>query len=121
MTTTLPVVAPAGTGAAMAVEVQLVGLATIPLKATEPLACIPKFEPEIVTEAPTLPEFGDKLLIIGAATPQPDNAMVCGLVLASSVIVNVPGLEPVDVGVNVTLIVQPAPAAKLLPQLFVCA
>jgi hypothetical protein len=34
--------------------------------------------------------------------------------------VSVPDLAPVTVGVNVTLIAQLAPAARLVPQLFVC-
>ena len=38
--------------------------------------------------------------------------------LALSVIVNVPFLVPAAVGVNVTLIVQLDPAARLEPQLF---
>jgi hypothetical protein len=34
--------------------------------------------------------------------------------------VSVPDLAPVAAGLNVTLIAQLAPAAKLAPQLFVC-
>lgn len=40
--------------------------------------------------------------------------------LASSVRVSVPVSEPLVVGVNVTLIVQDAFAARTLPQLLVC-
>ena len=41
--------------------------------------------------------------------------------LALSVIVSVPDFEPSDVGVNVTVLVQLAPAARELPQLVVWA
>ncbi len=45
----------------------------------------------------------------------------CGLPVALSVTLNVPLRVPVAVGVKVTLMVQLAPAATLVPQLFVCA
>jgi hypothetical protein len=59
VTTTLPVVAPAGTGATMLVALQLVGAAAVPLKVTVlvPWAA-PKFAPVIVTELPTAPDVG---------------------------------------------------------------
>lgn len=43
---------------------------------------------------------------VTGCTPEPVRVAVCGLVLASSVTVNVPLLEPRAVGVNVTLITQ---------------
>jgi hypothetical protein len=69
VTTTLPLVAPAGTVAAMLVLFQLVAAAAVPLKATVLLLCIvPKFVPVIATGVPTAPEFGLTLatIIIGA-------------------------------------------------------
>jgi len=69
VTTTFPVVAPAGTGAAMLAALQLVGVAVIPLKVTALVPCVaPKFAPAIVTDAPTNPEFGLKLVMLGAGT-----------------------------------------------------
>ena len=56
-----------------------------------------------------------------AKTPVPFNAEVCGLFAASSTTVSVPLRAPVVVGVNVTLIVQLAPAATEVPQVLVCA
>ena len=53
-------------------------------------------------------------------TPFPVNAMVCGLLLALSVMVSVPVREPVAVGVKVTLTVHAAPAASDVPHVFVC-
>ena len=65
----------------------------------------------------------DKLAGVNAAasTPIPLRDRVCGLLLASSVAVRVPVREPSAVGVNVTLMVQVAPAASVLPQLLDCA
>jgi hypothetical protein len=52
-------------------------------------------------------------------TPVPAKETVCGLLLALSVIVNVPVLLPVAVGVKDTLIVQLPPAASEDPQVVV--
>jgi len=68
VTTTFPVVAPEGTVATMLVEVQLVADAVVPLNAIVLLPCVlPKLLPVIVTEAPTAPEVGDKLVMLGLA------------------------------------------------------
>jgi hypothetical protein len=69
VTTTLPVVAPAGTGAVMLVALQLVGTAVIPLNVTVLVPCVaPKFAPTIVTDVLTNPDVGFKLVILGAGT-----------------------------------------------------
>jgi len=69
VTTTLPVVAPVGTGTATLAALQLVGVAVVPLKVTVPLPCVPpKLLPVIVTEVPTAPEVGDRLVMLGAGT-----------------------------------------------------
>jgi hypothetical protein len=66
VTTTLPVVAPAGTGAVMLVVLQFVGVAAFPLNATELVPCVAaKFAPAIVTEVPTGPVVGFKLAMLG--------------------------------------------------------
>src|SRR5216684_5669771 len=66
VTTTLPVVAPVGTGTAILVALQLVGVATAPLNVTALAPCVaPKFVPEIVTEAPTFAEVGLTLVMLG--------------------------------------------------------
>ena len=63
----MPVVAPVGTGAMMLVALQLVGVAATPLNVTALVPCdAPKFAPAIVTEAPTGPLFGVRLVIEGA-------------------------------------------------------
>ncbi len=57
VTTTLPVVAPAGTVTTMLVALQLVTVAVVPLNATVLVDWVaPKFVPVIVIEAPTAPE-----------------------------------------------------------------
>jgi len=55
------------------------------------------------------------------AVPVPVSEIVCGLLEALSVMVNVPLRVPPPVGVNVTLIVQLELAATLEPQVLVCA
>jgi hypothetical protein len=67
VTTTLPVVAPFGTKTAMLVELQLVGVAAVPLKVTVLVPCVvPKLAPAIVTEELTGPVAGLRLVIVGA-------------------------------------------------------
>jgi len=64
VTTTFPVVAPAGTVATIEVVLQLViVVAVVVLNFTVPV--VPKFDPVIVTDAPTAPDVGDKLLMLG--------------------------------------------------------
>jgi len=66
VTTTFPVVAPVGTGTPMLVSPQPVGVAEVPLKVTVLVPwCGPKFVPAIVTNVPTEPEVGFKLVMFG--------------------------------------------------------
>jgi hypothetical protein len=68
-TTTFPVVAPVGTVVTRLVALQLVTVAAVPLKVTDPLPCVaPKFVPVIVTEVPTAPEVTERLVMLGADT-----------------------------------------------------
>jgi hypothetical protein len=69
VTTTLPVLAPVGTTATIEVALQLViVVAVVVLNFTVLVPWgEPKFVPVIVTEAPTAPEVGDKLVMLGAA------------------------------------------------------
>ena len=72
--------------------------------------------PSLVTANAT--EVGDRLTVDDV--PVPVSAAVWGLLGALSVTVSVADLAPEAVGLNVTLIAQLAPAATLLPQVFVC-
>jgi hypothetical protein len=66
ITTTFPVVAPAGTGTTICVALQFVGVAITPLNVTVLVPGVaPKFEPAIVTDVPTAPEVGARLEIAG--------------------------------------------------------
>jgi hypothetical protein len=66
VTTTLPVVAPAGAGTAMLVALQLVGVAAVPLNFTVLVPCVePKFVPVMVIGVPTNPEVGFRLVMLG--------------------------------------------------------
>jgi hypothetical protein len=69
LTTTCPVVAPAGTSTAIVVALQLVGVAVVPLKVTELVPWVaPKFVPVMVTADATGPEVDDRLVIVGGVT-----------------------------------------------------
>jgi len=68
VTTTLPLVAPLGTGTRMLVADQLVGVAVVPLNFTVLVPWLaPKFAPLIVTEVPTGPLVGERLVRLGVA------------------------------------------------------
>jgi hypothetical protein len=72
VTTTLPVVAAAGTVTAIDVDFQLVGVAATPLNITVLAPCDPpKPVPVIVTAVPTTPEVADSPVITGSAVPVP--------------------------------------------------
>ena len=70
VTTTLPVVAAAGTLTVMLVAFQLVAVpADAPLNVTVLLPCVvPKFVPVMVTGVPTTPNVGLKLVMLGGVT-----------------------------------------------------
>lgn len=56
----------------MVLALQLVTVAVVPLNFTVPLPCEePKLEPAMVTEAPTAPEVGERLVMLGVARTVP--------------------------------------------------
>jgi hypothetical protein len=66
VTTTLPVVAPAGTGTVMLAADHVEGVARVPLNVTMLAPCVaPKPLPAIVTTVPVLAAGGDRLTIVG--------------------------------------------------------
>jgi hypothetical protein len=66
VTTTLPVVAPAGTGTTMLVADQLVGVAVVPLNVIVLVPFVaPKFVPVTVTDVPTGPVVGFTVVMLG--------------------------------------------------------
>jgi len=54
---------------------------------------------------------------IEKSVPSPESETICGLSVALSTMTSVPALPPAALGVNVTVMVQFAPPATLLPQL----
>ncbi len=67
VTTTFPVVAPLGTGTVILVALQAVAVPAVPLKVTALVPCVaPKFVPVMITELPTVPDVGFKLVMLGA-------------------------------------------------------
>ena len=71
VTTTLPLVAPAGTGTLIEVLAQVVGVPGVPLNVTVLVPCDePKLVPLIVTDTPTAPEVGVRLVILGVAAAE---------------------------------------------------
>jgi len=66
VTTTLPLVAPDGTGTTMLEADQLVGVAVVPLNVTVLVPFVdPKFDPAIVTDVPTGPLAGVSPAMVG--------------------------------------------------------
>jgi hypothetical protein len=142
VTVTLADLAPAAVGVNFTLMVQLAATAKLApqlfvwakspllLPVTEMLvrvkAAVPLFVSVIALEAlatptgwlPNASDVGDK--VTAGAVPVPVRATVWGLFAALSVMVSAPDLAPVAVGLNVTLMEQFAPAATLVPQLFVC-
>lgn len=128
ITTKFPVVAPAGTGATMLVGLQLVGVMVVPLYVTALVPCeAPKFAPEIMTEVPTGPLAGLKLVIVGGkvtvnSTPLLATALtvtttfpvVAPLGTDTEILVSVHPASVTAVPLNVTVLV-PCDAPKFVP------
>src|SRR5262249_2244975 len=69
VTTTEPVVAPAGTGAVMLVSLQAVAVAAVPLNVTVLAPCVaPKWVPPMVAACPMTPAEGVSDAILGSRT-----------------------------------------------------
>jgi hypothetical protein len=96
VTTTFPVIAPAGTGAVMVVEVQFVGVVPVPLKVTVLFPWLPpKFAPEIVTEVPTTPAVGFKVLMLGGMVTVKSTPLLC---TPPTVTMTLPVMAPTGTG-----------------------
>jgi len=106
ITTTLPVAAPAGTGTAMLVALQLVGVAAVPLNVTVFVPCVaPKFVPVIVTEAPTGPDVGFKLVMLGPGLVTV-NSMPFDGATVPTVTTTLPVVAPFGTGTRMLLSLQ---------------
>lgn len=129
VTTTLPVLAPVGTGTTMLVAFQLVGVAAVPLNVTVLVPCeTPKFVPVIVTGVPAGPEVGLRLVILGGggitvkltpllATPPTFTTtfpVVAPVGKGTTMLVSLQLVGVAAVPLNVTVLV-PCVAPKLVP------
>ena len=100
----MPVVAPVGTGTAIDVALQLVGVAVVPLKVTVLVPCDdPKFAPVIVTDVPTGPEVGDRLVIDGAVVTVNDTPL---LATPPTVTTTLPVVAPLGTGTAIDVALQ---------------
>ena len=105
VTTTFPVVAPVGTGTTMLVALQLVGVAAVPLNFTVLVPCVaPKFAPVIVTDAPTTPDVGFRLVMLGAGTVTVK--LVPLLATPPTVTTTFPVVAPVGTGTTMLVALQ---------------
>src|SRR5713226_2811210 len=105
VTTTFPGVAPAGTGATMLVAPQLVGVAAVPLKVTVLVPCVaPKFAPLIVTDAPTNPDVGLKLVMLGPGTATAKLTPL--LATPPTVTTTLPVVAPAGTGTTMLVVLQ---------------
>src|SRR5262249_36435920 len=96
VTTTLPVVAPAGTGAGMLVADHGVGEAAVPLNVTVLVPWLaPKLVPLIVTDVATGPLDGDKLVRVGGTVTVKVSAL---LATPPTVTTTLPVVAPAGTG-----------------------
>ena len=99
VTTTGPVVAPAGKGATIVVAFQVVGVAVTPLNFTVLEPCVaPKLVPPIVTTVLGSPKFGERLVICGVTVKE-------RLLLAAPPTLTTTGPLVAPVGTNAEMLV----------------
>src|SRR5438477_12739198 len=111
VTTTLPVVAPAGTGATIEVALELAGVATVPLNVAALFPWVePKLPPAMVTDAPTAPAAADKLLMLGTASTVNDTPEIGR---ASSRERTLPAVAPAGTGATIEVALQLAGVATV--------
>jgi len=102
VTTTFPVAAPTGTGTAMLVSLQLVGAVAVPLKVTELIPCVaPKLVPVMVTNIPTGPDVGFRLVIFGVTRKVPPL-----LARPLTVTTTLPVVAPAGTGAMIVVLLQ---------------
>lgn len=115
LTTTLPVVAPLGTGTTILVALQLVGVAAVPLNVTVLLPCVEaKLDPVIVTEVPTGPEVGFKLVMVGVTV---NNTRLLPIPL--TITMTLPVVAPAGTGATIVVSLQLVGAAVFGPKVTV--
>ena len=118
-TTTLPLVAPAGTGATMRVFDQLVVRATTPLK-SRLLALVPtvgpKFVPVTLTEVPMGPAFGLTPVMFGGGVTVKGRGLLC---VPPTVTTTFPVVAPAGTDVSMLVSLQEVAVAGVPPKVIV--
>src|SRR5947199_227966 len=103
-TTKLPVVAPVGTGTTIDVALQLVGVAAVPLNLTVLVPWVaPKLVPVMVTDAPTAPEVGDRLVMLGVGSTVKLTPLLATLFTVTTTF---PVLAPLGTGTTIEVVLQ---------------
>src|SRR5450759_3428848 len=111
VTITLPVVAPAGTGTPMPVALQPVGVAAVPLKVTVLAPWLaPKFAPAIVTDPPTTPAAGVRLVMLGGTVSVKVDPL---LTAPPTVTITLPVVAPAGTGTPMPVALQPVGVAAV--------
>jgi hypothetical protein len=105
VTTTLPVVAPVGTVATIDVALQLpIVVTAVVLNFTVLVPWVdPKFVPVIVTDAPTAPVVGDKLVMLGVGTTVNDDPL---LLTPLALTTTLPVVAPVGTVATIEVVLQ---------------
>src|SRR5689334_5225710 len=104
VTATSPVVAPVGTGTTILIALQFVGVAAVPLKVTVLVPCIkPKFIPVIVTDVPTGPDVGFRLVIDGGIVTVNVTPL---LAVPPTVTTTFPVVAPAGTGTTILVMLQ---------------
>jgi hypothetical protein len=107
VTTTFPVVAPAGTGATMLVALQFVGVAAVPLNFTVLVPCVaPKFVPAIITDVPTNPDVGFRLVMLGPELAAVTVKLTPSLATPPTVTTTFPVVAPAGTGTTMLVALQ---------------
>src|SRR5262249_34131088 len=111
VTTTLPVVAPAGTGTAMLVADHVVGVAVVPLNVTVLVPFVaPKFVPVIVTDVATGPLVGERLVIVGGTVTVNETPLLAS---PPTVTTTLPVVAPAGTGTATLASDHDVPAARV--------
>ena len=114
LTTTLPVVAPVGhRDLNRCCAPAPIIVAVVPLNLTVPVPWVdPKFVPVIVTAAPTAPDVGDRLVMLGAATTVNDTPLLFTPLTFTTtfpVVAPVGTVATIDVALQLPIVVAAVP------------
>ena len=107
----LPVVAPVGTVVLIDVAVQLDTVAAVPLNVTLPWVEL-KFVPVIVTDAPTAPAIGDRLVMLGVGKTVKDTPLLDDPLTVTTTL---PVVAPVGTTATIDVVLQLVMLVAVVP------